>query len=319
MCELQAINDLFSLNYKHLMNCCCHIVNNTLSEMFMSPCDLLHETYFELIRKKEKISTNFVSISYFYAFAKHLYQHKYKVSHIKLYDYITFDKTDDNGVNIEHLAEKEKDNEYLSDELNEAGKRVCEIVKGTIYEQIFNCIIEYDNIDDIVEKTGLKRKKVTTYMLHITELANYMLNNDNYKINTMSQFLVLKGWKKDEKIDCIKRIKTKKGDKLQQITFTITPEFRDIIERRSKQLNSSMSFVIVNDLENEYDNDDLYDIKSQTKRLPDGAKYNTLYPSFPKDLIDIVEKRARDLNNNKSRQIQFDLLHYYKRIGFINE
>lgn len=319
MCELQAINDLFSLNYNHLMNCCIHIVNNTLSERFMLPCDLLHETYFELIRKKEKIITNFVGINYFYSFAKHLYQHKFKVSHIKQYDYITFDKTDENGINIEHLPEKEKDTEYLSDELNEAGKRVFEIVKGTIYEQIFNCIIEYDNLDDIVEKTGLKRKKVTTYMLHITELANYMLNNDNYKINTMSQFLVLKGWKKDEKTDCIKRNRTKKGDKLQQITFNITPEFREIIERRSKQLNSSMSFVIVNDLQNEYDNDDLYDIKSQTKRLANGAKYNILYPMFPKDLNDIVEKRARDLNNNKSRQIQFDLLHYYKRIGFINE
>ena len=319
MCEIQAINDLFSLNYKHLMKCCYHIVNNICVDEFITPCDLLHETYFELIRKKDKIKTNFVSISYFYAFAKHLYQYEYKLLHTGIYEYITSDKTDDNGVNIEHLPDNEKDCEYLSDELNESGKRVCEIVKGTIYEQIFNCITEYDNIDDIIKKTGLKRKKVTTYILHLTELAKYMLNNDNYKINTMSQFLVLKGWKKDEKSDCVKINRVKKGEKLKKITLYITPDFREIIEKRSKLLNTSMSFVIVNDLQNEYENDDLYNIKSQTKSLANGVEYSVLYPCFPKDLIDIVEKKAKDLNNNRSRQIQFDLLHYYKRIGFINE
>lgn len=314
MCEISSINSLFDCEYDKLLSCCSDIIKKN-GTYIMDSKDLLHETYFELIRKRDKIECmETITIPLFYSYAKNLCRHKYRISHISKYVYITNEKDiKDNEIPIERFLIKDEDVEYLSETLNKRAIVVCEIIKNTIYENIFNYIKDYNSVGEICNALNIKRDKVVTYMHHLTELSNFLENNPNPI--TMSNFLEIKGYKKKtERKTNIKFQRTKNGDKGKQCTIYLDLNLFEYIKARSELLEQSITLTIVNDLKDEYKSKDLYNTKSEKSRKINGSEYKQFFPIFPQWLVNIIDERSTYLNNTRSNQICFDLKHYYNKL-----
>lgn len=302
MVIINEINSFYIDNYKVLLNCCKHIINKCESyHSFVSCYDLLNTSYIEMVRKKDKVSLN---IHYFYTFAKNVYRYICYTMHD---DNKVSIKSDDNenGYDINNLEYKDCDNYYLNDELTDNGKRLLEIVKGTKYYDILECVMNYDNIDTIQKKTGLPRKKITNYIGVMVEIAKC----DNINIHSINHFLMMK---KNGFDNCVSK-KTISNNNNTNVTLSLNLEFYKRIKKRCELLKQSMPLMIFNDLNNEYKDNNLC-VLSNCKRGDNGSSIRTtIY--IDNNILSKLKERSEKFNNSLSKQLEFDLMNYYRKHG----
>ena len=303
MASITEINTFYKENYNVLLKRCNYIIKKYESyHSYISPIDLLNTVYLEMIRKKDKIVLN---THYFYTYAKNEYRYYCFTLHDESKVSI---KSEDNecGFDVESLEYMPCDNEYLNDELTQRGKQLLEIVKGTLYYNVLDCIMNYDNIDIIQKKLGLSRKKITNYIWVMTELANYDNINNIHSIN---HFLMMKkrGFK-----NCDSK-KTLSNKECKEVKVSLNPTFYNTIKKRSDLLKQSLAFMISNDLNNEYNNSDLC-VLSNYKRINNDKPIITSIDIEINALM-MLKERSKKYNNSISKQMEFDLINYYNRMG----
>lgn len=301
MIIINEINSFYKDNYNALLKCCKHIINKYESyHSYISPYDLLNTTYLEMVRKKDKIELN---THYFYTFTKNVYRYICYTLHDDIKVSIKSDDND-NGYDINNLEYKNDNNEYLNDELTIRGKRLLEIVKGTQYYNVLQYIMNYDNIDIIQKKTGLSRKKIIQYICIMIQIAKC----DNiYMIHSVNHFLMIKK-KGFNTCNSKKTISNNHKD----VTLSLNLLFYEIIKKRCELLKQSLPFTIFNDLNNEYNNDDLC-VLSNYKRSNNSDKIIRTTISIENNILLKLKERSKNFNNSLSKQLEFDMMNYYNR------